>query len=207
VNLFANQSSSVEDSIPILQRWDSVIAPEACGQIIAYMQASKNTDGLVLRGGIESLDLETRVCNVHQVPQTIVDRVLQCILHLKKEILEYFNLPSCSTNGPYLVSYSRGAFFRLHQDTANNINDPLCVTDRELTIVLYLNGREETTYTPSFDGGALAVYDPSHPGSSGRLLVIPQVGTLVAFRSKCLHEVLTIHEGVRYAVLCWFLKH
>lgn len=207
MNLFANQSSSVEDSIPILQQWDSVIAPETCGQIISYMQASKNTDGLVLRGGIESLDIDTRVCNVHQVPQTIVDRVLKYILHLQGEILGYFNLPACSANGPYFVSYSRGAFFRLHQDTSNYFNDPRCVTDRELTIVLYLNGREETIETPSFDGGALAVYDPSRPGLSGRLLVVPQVGTLVAFRSKCFHEVLTIHEGIRYAILCWFLKH
>jgi adenine/guanine phosphoribosyltransferase-like PRPP-binding protein len=30
----------------MLQRWDSVITPEACGQIIAFMQASKITDGL-----------------------------------------------------------------------------------------------------------------------------------------------------------------
>jgi predicted 2-oxoglutarate/Fe(II)-dependent dioxygenase YbiX len=170
------------------------------------MQTSIHTDGLILRNGIETLDLDTRICSVHQVPQAMFDYVLGHILHLQEDLLECFNLPFCVTNGPYFVSYRRGAFFRLHQDIATHMSDPQCVTDRVLTIVLYLNGREATTETPSFDGGALAVYDPSCPGLSGRQIVIPQVGTLVAFKSKCLHEVLTIHEGVRYAILCWFLK-
>lgn len=207
MNLFTDQPPAVEDSIPILQRWNSVLTPQACGRIISYMQTATKTDGLVLRGGIETLDLDTRVCSVHHMVQAMFDHVLERILSLQVDILKFFNLPFCTTNGPYFVSYSLGAFFRLHQDTANHVNDPQCVSDRVLTLILYLNGREATTETPAFDGGALAVYDPSRPGLSGRHIVVPQVGTLVAFRSKCLHEVLTIHEGVRYAVLCWFLKH
>jgi predicted 2-oxoglutarate/Fe(II)-dependent dioxygenase YbiX len=190
-----------------LRRWNDVLSPKECAHLISCMQTAMSTDGLVLRGGRETLARDTRVCLVHQVAQTVRDEFRERIAHLQGEILESFDLRSCVTNGPYFVSYGPGAFFRLHQDTGNHVDDPQCVTDRLLSLVLYLNGREATVETSTFDGGALAIYDPLRPGLSGRHIVVPQLGTLVVFQSEYFHEVLTVHEGIRYSVLLWFLRH
>jgi predicted 2-oxoglutarate/Fe(II)-dependent dioxygenase YbiX len=192
--------------MPILERLDRVLTPQECGRIVSGMRSAPRTEGLVLRGGIEILDHDTRACGVHDMPQAVCDFVLARIRPLQRKILDLFDLPPCVINGPYFFSYGPGDCFKLHKDTAGHASDPQCVADRLLTLVLYLNGREATAETPAFDGGGLMVYDSSRPGLSGGRLVIPEAGTLVAFRSDCWHEVMTIHEGERYAALCWFLK-
>ena len=195
------------DTSSTLRRWNDVLSLDECAHFISRMRTATSTDGLVLRGGREALARDTRVCLEHDVAQTVHNEFLERIAHLQGEILESFGLRSCVTNGPYFVSYGPGAFFRLHQDTGNHVDDPPYVTNRLLSLVLHLNGREATAQTPAFDGGALAIYDPSLPGLRGRHIIVPQPGTLVVFRSECFHEVLTVHEGIRYAALLWFLSH
>jgi predicted 2-oxoglutarate/Fe(II)-dependent dioxygenase YbiX len=191
----------------ILRRWDDVLSPKECAHFISSMQTATSTEGLVLRGGREILARDTRVCLDHKVAQTVRDEFSERIAPLQGEILESFGLRSCVTNGPYFVSYGPGAFFRLHQDTGHHVDDPQVVTDRLLSLVLYLNGREATTETPAFDGGAFAIYDPLLPGLRGRHIVVPQPGTLIVFKSECFHEVLTVHEGIRYSVILWYLRY
>jgi Rps23 Pro-64 3,4-dihydroxylase Tpa1-like proline 4-hydroxylase len=74
---------------------------------------------------------------------------------------------------------------------------------RRWSLVLYLNGRESLGGLPSFDGGALAIYDRTRAASDPRLVIIPHPGLLVLFRSELLHEVMEVREGTRYAVVGW----
>jgi predicted 2-oxoglutarate/Fe(II)-dependent dioxygenase YbiX len=194
------------DTHAIVHRWEHVLSPKQCAQFIAAMNAAPTKPGMVLRDGRETLALDTRVCLEHDVSSETRTALLARVSPLLDEVLESFGLASGLTNGPYFVSYGVGAFFRLHQDTGHHAGEPKVVADRLLSLVLYLNGRETTGKVPAFDGGALAVYDPDLPGAAGRQIIVPQQGMLVAFRSDSFHEVLTIHEGIRYAVLLWLLK-
>lgn len=194
------------DHPSFLRVWNDVLPAKECAHLISCMQTASTTDGMVLRGGQEILARDTRVCLEHQVTPAVRSEFSKHIAPLREKILECFELNSCMTNGPYFVSYGPGAFFRLHQDTGNHVNDPQCVTDRLLSLVFYLNGREATIETPAFDGGAFAIYDPSLPGLLGRHVVVPKQGTLVVFQSECFHEVLSVHEGIRYSVLLWYLR-
>lgn len=202
----ARAAQAATDQLPFLHQWDDVVSLEECRRLIAQMQTSTKTEGLVLRGGTETLETATRACSVHLMPKETSEFVLSLLSGLGNKILERFHLPPCRVDGPYFVSYGPGEFFKLHQDTAYHHDTPKHVAERLLTVVLYLNGRDTGDAAPSFDGGALAVYDPARPGLSGRHIVAPKGGVAVAFRSHCFHEVLPVREGVRYAVLFWFLE-
>lgn len=76
------------DTPSILRRWNDVLSPEECARLISRMRTETGTDGLVLRGGRETVARDTRVCLVHNVAQIVRDEFLERIAHLQGEILE-----------------------------------------------------------------------------------------------------------------------
>jgi predicted 2-oxoglutarate/Fe(II)-dependent dioxygenase YbiX len=54
-------------------------------------------------------------------------------------------------------------------------------------------------------GGALRLYGLADPGDPAVPFdIVPAAGTLVAFPSDVLHEVLPVTAGVRDAIVDWF---
>jgi Rps23 Pro-64 3,4-dihydroxylase Tpa1-like proline 4-hydroxylase len=71
------------------------------------------------------------------------------------------------------------------------------------SLLIYLNGREPTGGLPTFEGGALIIYETEPRVRDRQVVIVPQPGMLVLFRSSLMHEVAIVHEGTRYAVAGW----
>jgi Rps23 Pro-64 3,4-dihydroxylase Tpa1-like proline 4-hydroxylase len=101
------------------------------------------------------------------------------------------------------MSYEKGSYFRAHRDVANHKNDPPRLAAHRWSLLLYLNGRESTGCLPAFDGGALMIYEMDPTLRDRRVVIVPEPGILVLFRSSLMHEVAIVREGTRYAVAGW----
>ena len=101
------------------------------------------------------------------------------------------------------MSYDKGSYFRAHRDVANHKNDPPRLAAHRWSMLLYLNGRDPTEDLPAFEGGALIIYETEPNLRDRRVVIVPQAGLLLLFRSSLMHEVATVLEGTRYAVAGW----
>jgi SM-20-related protein len=93
--------------------------------------------------------------------------------------------------------YGKGDFYKLHKDAFKGEGN------RVLSVVVYLNQDWSLK-----DGGELIIYPEQAPDSgmiaSNKIMVIPNVGTVVVFLSEEFpHEVLPALRD-RYAIAGWF---
>ncbi|HEX3474545.1 MAG TPA: 2OG-Fe(II) oxygenase [Kofleriaceae bacterium] len=95
--------------------------------------------------------------------------------------------------GPNLLRYGDGDFFRAHQDERSG---RAWFRRRSVTIVAFLNDT-------GFAGGVLRL----HGVDRGRVLDLrPRAGTFVAFPAETYHEVSPIHGGDRYTIVAWLYR-
>jgi predicted 2-oxoglutarate/Fe(II)-dependent dioxygenase YbiX len=195
----ARRAEASESNVVLL---DAFLRPGNCLEIVNAIEASPAREGKVVRAGVETLEPAMRVCNEHDVDANLRERIAETI----GGALEAANLPvpgDAIVDGPLFVSYEPGGFFRSHRDTASHADDPGIMRSRLWSFVLYLNGRDEIDGLPSYDGGALVIYDPSLRGPHQRRVVVPEAGLLIFFRSELLHQVMPVREGTRYAAIGW----
>lgn len=181
---------------------DFLPLPE-CRAIIDAMQATSGEPAQVVRAGVSILDPSLRLCLEHHLhddfKRPITDRLGRFFdLHRKALTSDADFL-----YGPYFMSYGKGCFFRPHRDVANHRNDPARLAAHRWSLLLYLNGREAVADLPGFDGGALVIYETDPKLRDRRVVIVPQPGLLVLFRSALMHEVATVLDGTRYAVAAW----
>jgi predicted 2-oxoglutarate/Fe(II)-dependent dioxygenase YbiX len=93
--------------------------------------------------------------------------------------------------GPNVLRYRAGDFFRTHQDE-NPANRR--AEGRRVTVVAFLNDSE-------FLGGTLRLDDLGK--SSFPLLVSPRKGRFVAFPANVRHDVSPVEGGARYTLVWW----
>jgi predicted 2-oxoglutarate/Fe(II)-dependent dioxygenase YbiX len=93
--------------------------------------------------------------------------------------------------GPNVLRYRAGYFFRAHQDERSGLSR--FQHRRRVTIVAFLNDR-------GFEGGVLRLHglDGDRP-----LDVAPRAGSFVAFPSETYHEVTLVRGGERYSLVAW----
>jgi predicted 2-oxoglutarate/Fe(II)-dependent dioxygenase YbiX len=174
-----------------------------CRAIIRAMEATSGEPAEVVRAGVSILDPSLRLCLDHplsdEVKRPIADRLAQFFDSHRKELASDADF----LYGPYFMSYGEGCFFRAHRDVANHRNDPPRLAAHRWSLLLYLNGRAAGGDLPTFDGGALIVYETDPKLRDRRVVIVPQPGLLVLFRSALMHEVSTVLDGTRYAVAGW----
>ncbi|MET9650697.1 2OG-Fe(II) oxygenase [Streptomyces sp. NPDC006460] len=174
-----------------------------CRDIIRAMEEAPREQAQVVRAGQSVLDPSLRRCFDHHCPDAVTralgDRLAS---HFDSHRVE-FESDADYLYGPYFMSYEPGSYFRAHRDVANHKDDPPRLAAHRWSLLLYLNGREVTTDLPTFDGGALTLYETDPSLRDRRVVIIPEPGMLVLFRSSLMHEVATVREGTRYAVAGW----
>jgi predicted 2-oxoglutarate/Fe(II)-dependent dioxygenase YbiX len=174
-----------------------------CRDIVRAMEASPREPAQIVRAGESILDQSLRFCFDHHFPEAfkhaIGDRMAAYFDAHRTE----FDSDADYVYGPYFMSYGKGSFFRAHRDVANHKNDPPRLAAHRWSILLYLNGREPADDMPTFDGGALIIYETEPQLRDRRVVIVPQPGMLVFFRSFLMHEVAIVQEGTRYAVAGW----
>lgn len=174
-----------------------------CSEIVRAMEHAPREPAQVVRAGESILDQSLRFCFDHHFPEafkrSIGDRMAAYFDAHRSE----FESDADYIYGPYFMSYEKGSYFRAHRDVANHRNDPPRLAAHRWSLLLYLNGREPVDGLPAFDGGALIIYETEPKLRDRRVVIVPEPGMLVLFRSSLMHEVAIVLEGTRYAVAGW----
>jgi predicted 2-oxoglutarate/Fe(II)-dependent dioxygenase YbiX len=173
-----------------------------CEEIVDGIAATAGEPGHLVRAGRAILDPSVRSCREHGLPPALRERLGKRLVGFLGDQQDTIRDQVDSFDGPYFLSYGPGSFFRSHRDVGT-ADDPASMTTRRWSLVLYLNGREPEGALPTFDGGALTLYDRTLGVADWRLVIIPRPGLLALFRSSLLHEVMMVREGTRYAVVGW----
>jgi predicted 2-oxoglutarate/Fe(II)-dependent dioxygenase YbiX len=174
-----------------------------CRQLVTAMDAAPRAPAEVVRAGESILDESLRFCFDHEFSEAFKRPVGDRLANFFDTNRNAFESDADYLYGPYFMSYQKGSFFRAHRDVANHKNDPPRLAAHRWSLLLYLNGREPAEDLPTFDGGALIVYETDPKLTDRRIVIVPKPGLLVLFRSHLMHEVATILDGTRYAVAGW----
>lgn len=174
-----------------------------CHDVVRAMQDAPREPAQVVRAGESILDESLRLCFDHRFPEDLKRAVGDRMASYFADHRIAFDSDADHLYGPYFMSYEKGSFFRAHRDVANHKNDPPRLAAHRWSLLLYLNGRDAAGALPTFDGGALTLYETDPRLRDRRVVVVPEPGMLLLFRSSLLHEVATVREGTRYAVAGW----
>ncbi|HJT91078.1 MAG TPA: 2OG-Fe(II) oxygenase [Mycobacterium sp.] len=174
-----------------------------CREIIEVMHRAPREPAQVVRAGESILDQSLRLCFDHHLSETVKDTIgARMAAYFGRHRAE-FESDADHLYGPYFMSYEKDSYFRAHRDVANHKNDPARLAAHRWSLLLYLNGREPASTLPTFDGGALLIYETDPGMCDRRVVIVPEPGMLVLFRSALMHEVTILRDGTRYAVAGW----
>ncbi len=143
---------------------------------------------------------------VFDIPVELQEKLEGKILDVKPVLEKHFSTELDELKLTYYAIYHTGDFFERHADAASNAKNINGVRQTKLVIVVFLNDNaDDETDKDSFSGytgGQLTIYglikDKKFEHFGYPLSC--KAGTLVAFRSTCLHEVAEVTSGTRYVV-------
>jgi len=139
-----------------------------------------------------------------------VDRSTLAAVELKLEsaraaIEAYHGLPIDEREGPSFLRYGPGGFYRRHRDQAAEAAWPDAAR-RQVSLVIFLNSSRSVPEPNEFSGGELVMFPEDVPDvpTGEPIEIVPQQGSLVAFRADTAHEVRPVSAGVRDVIVDWF---
>jgi len=109
---------------------------------------------------------------------------------------QHFGITLTGAEGAGFFRYTAGGFYRPHRDSLDEAGDAFV---RRITVVIFLGTAGGDPAVADCVGGALRLHgddDGAQPVD-----ITPEQGTLVAFPSDVLHEVLPVEGGVRDVVV------
>ncbi len=108
----------------------------------------------------------------------------------------FFAGPLAEREGPSVLRYRDGGFYRRHRDRGVVESWPDAAR-RQIAVVVFLNS--SGAGAGGFQGGTLDLFFDDAP-----VVVEPEAGLLVAFAADVPHEVTLVRGGVRDTVVDWF---
>jgi predicted 2-oxoglutarate/Fe(II)-dependent dioxygenase YbiX len=169
-----------------------------CAQIRRAMDAGVAEAAEVLDHRIELQEDVRRASHVEVDPATL-QRLDATLDAHRARIEQFFRLSLPGREGISLLRYGAGGFFKPHRDHGYVDAWP-DAGRRRVSLVLFLSTSRDIDPRGTFSGGALRVYaDDARPPQD----IHPRAGTLVAFLSTTLHEVMPVRDGIRDAVVDW----
>ena len=172
----------------------------ACRRVREAMNEGAPEPAEILGGEIEVAEHERRASHI-EVSEQVLGLVEACLDSQREAIGAFFGRTLRSREGPGLLRYEAGGFYGPHVDRAEVASWPEAA-ERAVAVVLFLDSSRDVDADGGFSGGLLRVYgdgDDTTPVD-----IAPTRGTLVAFPADTLHEVTTVLDGTRDAVVDWF---
>ncbi len=156
------------------------LAPALCYAVVAELERSAVWQwGEITRDGRAQVDTDFRRAQWCAVPASCEAIVAERLLAIGRGLRAVFG-PLRTFEGPNLLRYRPGDFFRPHADVDSRIR----VRPRRVTITAFLNDGE-------FDGGVLRIWP-----SGRRPIDIPATtGRFVAFPAPTVHEVTPVSRA------------
>lgn len=128
------------------------------------------------------------------------------LLAIKPEIDSHFHISLRGCQPVQFLCYREGDFFRPHPDARAGPNAPDFMSERQVSVVIFLNGESDAPSPNCYCGGALTFYGLLD-GPAWENLGLPlrgEEGLLVAFASTILHEVTPVTSGTRHTIVSWY---
>lgn len=136
------------------------------------------------------------------VDSRTVGLIERAFADVRAEVSCFFGETLSAAEGPGFLRYPAGGFYRAHRD---HFDEPGRECSRRISLVLFLTDADLGAGDGRCEGGSLRLYGVVDPAQETVPFDIPPAaGTLVAFRSGVLHEVLPVTDGVRDAIVDWF---
>jgi PKHD-type hydroxylase len=166
-----------------------VFTPEECQQIIDFGNSKRKTDALVdcKQNAYKPELRKNKLAWLEAEPELVFAyrRLIDVGTDLNKQFFG-FDLIGI-TEKLQFTEYKEGDFFKMHYDkTYDNVI-------RKLSIVIMLS--DPNTY----EGGELNLWLGDKPDVAPK-----EQGTVIAFPSYIMHEVLPVTKGLRYTIVAWF---
>jgi predicted 2-oxoglutarate/Fe(II)-dependent dioxygenase YbiX len=142
-----------------------------------------------------------RTFDIEVDPETIGE--VECSLAgIRPDVSRFLGIEVNQAEGPGFLRYPTGGFYRAHRDRFEDAREEF---PRRVSVVLFLTTAGGGSGEGRCEGGSLLLHGTLDPSLESPPLDIPPVaGTLVAFPSTRLHEVLPVTAGVRDAIVDWF---
>jgi SM-20-related protein len=178
-----------------------------CAELCAAMRSADSLTATVARSGRDHV-LDTRVRRTRGaiLPAELRSPVEAGLAALRPRLAEHFATALGDHEKPQFLAYSKGDFFRAHQD---NSRDPALaefIRRRRVSVVVFLSRQTRFPEPDSYCGGELTFF--RLPGLAGdeavRARLWGQPGLLVAFGSGQLHEVAPVTHGFRASMVTWY---
>ncbi len=131
---------------------------------------------------------------------------------IKGDLEAHFRTSVREGTDPSFLVYRPGDFFNYHEDVRDTPEQPEEIRDREISIVIFLNGEGNPGAAgdakSTYGGGQLKLYRlMNFPNSAAYgMPLVGEEGLLVAFRSNLPHEVTEVVHGDRCTVVYWLLR-
>lgn len=178
---------------------EGVLDENACERIRHAMNLGEPEAAEVLEREIELQEGVRRTAHI-EVDRETLRRLEHTLDEQHRRVEQFFGLRLPSREGISLLRYTAGGFFKPHRDHGYVDSWPDAAR-RRVSLVLFLCSSREIDARGTFSGGALRVHAEDPRSSSHD--IHPRAGTLVAFLSTTLHEVLPVHDGIRDTVVDW----
>lgn len=166
---------------------DNVFTPEECQKIIDYGNSLENIKASVSKENI--IDNKIRDSNISWIKSNehtkwFYEKLAYVAITLNNNFFK-FNLYGFIEDLQF-TKYEKDQYYSAHLDKiiSNQV--------RKLSIVVQLSNEKD------YDGGELKIYE----NKKGKSLHKAQ-GTVFAFPSYMLHEVLPVKKGTRYSLVTW----
>ena len=178
---------------------EGVLDEDACEQVRHAMNRGEPEAAEVLEREIELQQDVRRTAHIEVDGETL-RRLEHTLDEQHQRVEQFFGLRLPTREGVSLLRYTAGGFFKRHRDHGYVDSWPDAAR-RRVSLVLFLCSSREIDVRGSFSGGALRVHAEDEQASAHD--IHPRAGTLIAFLSTTLHEVLPVHDGIRDTVVDW----
>jgi len=173
----------------------------ACASARAAMDRGRAEEAEIYFNGY-LVDEDVRRAFDVAVDTTTLRIVERALADVRPEVSRFFGETLSAAEGPGFLRYRTGGFYRAHRD---HFDEPGQEFSRRISLVLFLTDANRGAGAGGCEGGSLRLYGVVDPAQETVPLDIsPEAGTLIAFRSHVLHEVLPVTDGVRDTIVDWF---
>jgi predicted 2-oxoglutarate/Fe(II)-dependent dioxygenase YbiX len=174
------------------------LPPALCARVRAAMDAGTPEPADILGDSIETDESVRRTLHI-EIDDLVRDALEERLDAARPQLEAFFGIPLGVREGPSVLRYTAGGFYRRHCDQGRVSGWPGAAR-RCVAVVLFLTSSRAEAPDGTFDGGALRLFDGDEAGCDVRA----RAGTLVAFPATLPHEVTRVTEGVRDTAVDWF---
>jgi SM-20-related protein len=182
------------------------LSHDSCAKLRSALASGDWKPASVAEGGQDSYDEEYRKTKQHTIDDASKNEMHERFLSIRAQLESHFRMPLSGCQAPKFLSYSVGEFFRVHADTADDMDLQEEIKARKVSAVVFIN-RNSHEGPETYSGGALVFYGlfPDDPQFRSRGFPLqPQEGLLIAFPSRMMHEVQPVTRGKRYSMVTWY---